>query len=94
MYSRIYSKREWDALMRTLFDRLFVHEWKKSYVNPCVLDGTQWGLTLVFPDGKEWEIHGSNAYPPLWDAFYRRFHKYVHEMHVERPDLADDCFRL
>lgn len=94
MYSRIYSKREWDALMRTLFDRLFVHEWKKSYVNHGVLDGTQWGFTLVFPDGKKWAIDGSNDYPPLWDSFYRRFHKYVHEMHVERPDLADDCFRL
>ncbi len=86
MYSRIYSKREWDALMKTLFNRLFVHEWKKSYVNPCVLDGTQWGFTLVFPDGKRWEINGSNDYPPLWDSFYRRFRKYIHEMQVKQPD--------
>ncbi len=43
---------------------LHIGEWKRSYDNPGVCDGTQWELELTF-DGKARpvQIHGSNAYP-------------------------------
>ena len=43
---------------------LHIGEWKQSYDNPCVLDGTQWSVRIEYEDGKDpVEIDGSNAYP-------------------------------
>ena len=43
---------------------LHIGEWKKSYYNPGVCDGTQWELKIFFDgDRKPVEISGSNAYP-------------------------------
>lgn len=43
---------------------LHIGEWKQSYDNPYVLDGTQWSICIEYKDGKEpFEIYGSNAYP-------------------------------
>ena len=43
---------------------LHIGEWKKRYENLCVLDGTQWSISIEYEDGKEpFEIYGSNAYP-------------------------------
>ena len=61
-YMRAFPKREWDELLETLFRKLFVHEWKLSYKDNEILDGTQWSFKLVFSDGKKREIYGSNGY--------------------------------
>ena len=37
-----------DILMDTLFQKLCIHEWKQRYDDPCVCDGTQWELELMF----------------------------------------------
>ena len=43
---------------------LHIGEWKERYENLCVLDGTQWSISIEYEDGKEpFEISGSNAYP-------------------------------
>lgn len=48
---------------------LHIGEWRTSYMNPYVLDGTQWELTIEFSDGhKPFKISGSNAYPYNFDA--------------------------
>ena len=47
---------------------LHIGEWKKNYVNPLVLDGTQWNLDIEYEDGrKPFHIYGSNAYPYNFD---------------------------
>ena len=39
-------------------------EWKKDYVDPYVMDGTQWKLEICFDnERKPLTISGSNAYP-------------------------------
>lgn len=48
---------------------LHIGEWRTSYMNPDVLDGIQWELTIEFFDGhKPFKTGGSNAYPYNFDA--------------------------
>lgn len=48
---------------------LHIGEWRTSYMNPDVLDGTQWDLTIEFSDGhKPFKTGGSNAFPYNFDA--------------------------
>ena len=89
LYFRAYSKPEWDRMMRTLFCRLFVHEWKLSYENNQIMDGTQWSLILTFSDGNKREIYGSNEYPALWDDFRDRFRRYITEAERNNSDPID-----
>ena len=43
---------------------LHIGEWKKNYVNPLVLDGTQWSIDIEYEgDRKPVHIDGSNAFP-------------------------------
>ena len=46
--------------------KLYVHEWKKSYVDPYVLDGEQWGLEFQLTGRRVRNYGGSNAFPPYW----------------------------
>lgn len=53
---------------------LHLGEWRTSYVNDDVLDGTQWELTVEFSDGhKPFKTCGSNAYPYNFDALQELF---------------------
>ncbi len=48
---------------------LHISEWRTNYMNPYVLDGTQWELTIEFSDGhKPFKTGGSNAYPYNFNA--------------------------
>ena len=41
-----------------------IGEWKQRYINPDVLDGTQWSILIEFDGNKKSiQISGSNAYP-------------------------------
>ena len=51
--------RFWDALKT---DGVRIWDWKGSYVNPSVLDGTEWDLELHAGQYKK-RIYGCNAYP-------------------------------
>jgi hypothetical protein len=48
---------------------LHIGEWRTSYMNSDILDGTQWELTIEFSDRhKPFKTGGSNAYPYNFDA--------------------------
>lgn len=47
--------------------------WGPRYEAAYFLDGLHWQLTLVFSDESEWEVHGSNAFPPGWEEFWNGF---------------------
>ncbi|HFI0272522.1 TPA: hypothetical protein ACGO2R_000502 [Streptococcus suis] len=42
-------------------------EWDEEYVNPYVLDGTQWYVDILFKRNAPLRIEGSNAYPKTFD---------------------------
>jgi hypothetical protein len=48
-------------------------KWKKSYKNNKILDGHQWGITIMFSDSTKKEIIGSNKYPKTWNDMYDTF---------------------
>lgn len=43
---------------------LHIGEWKRTYIDPLVMDGTQWELDIYYNNGRRVvKISGSNAYP-------------------------------
>ena len=43
---------------------LHIGEWKRTYKDPLVMDGTQWELDIYYNNGRRsTKISGSNAYP-------------------------------
>lgn len=42
-------------------------EWDEEYVNPYVLDGTQWYVDILFKRNAPLRIEGSNVYPKTFD---------------------------
>lgn len=53
---------------------LYIGEWRKDYnlqrFDYCVLDGTEWNLTICFSNGhRTIKKHGSNAYPYNFKEF-------------------------
>lgn len=76
-YSLDLPASAWKTLMDILFRQLCVHEWKKSYVDPHVFDGTQWSLELRLTEGRHYIIDGSNKFPPLYKDLVRTFRPYM-----------------
>lgn len=47
---------------------LHIGEWKRSYIDPLVFDGTQWSIDIEYEgDHKPVHIDGSNAFPYNFD---------------------------
>lgn len=67
------SSAEWKRIVNTLYKKLYLHEWKKSYFKP-VCDGEGWSLEVKLTDQRRRYYHGSNAYPPYWDELKELFH--------------------
>jgi hypothetical protein len=59
--------------MDTLYAKMHLHEWKKKYVDPYVLDGTQWSLKIKMRGKRKRTYEGSNDYPPYWRALLNTF---------------------
>ena len=74
---RMITEKEWNKILDSLYGRLFLHEWKKKYVDLNVLDGTQWELEIKLTKGRKRSYYGSNMYPPYWENLKRLFRPYV-----------------
>ncbi len=66
----------WMRLVDRLFNELYVHEWRKKYVDPYVLDGTQWSLEISLGGRRKRTIYGSNAFPPYWSELKSLFRSF------------------
>ena len=55
------GRQQWEDFWRDV-DAAGVWTWAKEYVNPEVLDGTQWSLAMRHK-GRSIRTEGSNAYP-------------------------------
>lgn len=82
------SEKEWNKMLDKLFCRLYIHEWKKSYVNPDILDGEQWELRLKLTRDRQRNYYGSNAYPPLWKELKGVFRPYFKLFGIEYKSNA------
>ena len=72
---------EWKRLLDRLYGRLYLHEWKKRYDNPLVLDGEEWELEINLTGGRIRTYKGTNAYPPYWMELQEVFKPFL-----KRPD--------
>lgn len=76
---REITDAEWEKLLNTLYGRLYLHEWKKRYDNPLVLDGEDWSLELKLTGGRVRTYRGFNAYPPYWKELKAAFQPFLKE---------------
>ena len=65
-----------------LYEKLYIQDWKKRFVDPCVLDGEQWELEIHLAGGRKRTYYGSNAYPPLWKELKNVFRPYFNEVGI------------
>lgn len=73
---RPMAENEWKTLLDHLYGKLYLHEWKKTFLNLDILDGEQWELEIHLTNGRVRNYHGSNAFPPYWSklkAVFRPF---------------------
>ncbi len=71
------SEAEWKKIVDKLYGKLYLHEWKKNYVDSEVLDGTQWELEISLIGKRKRSYGGSNAYPPYWKELLKLFGAYT-----------------
>lgn len=74
---RRITEKEWNKILDSLYGRLFLHEWRKKYDDPDILDGTQWELEIKLTKGRKRSYYGSNMYPPYWENLKRIFKPYA-----------------
>ena len=69
------------------FRDLHIGEWKHKYVDPYVLDGTQWGLEIEYSNGRKTaKYYGSNAYP----FNFNEFSEFMGDMPFSDEDEEDE----
>ena len=72
--NRQITEEKWDRIVHALYDRMYLHEWKKKYkTSEVVLDGTEWNLEIRLTNRRVRHYHGSNAFPPYWKELTRLF---------------------
>lgn len=71
------TQGKWMKIVNKLYCEMYLHEWKKEYVDPCVLDGTQWSLDISLTNKRVRHYHGSNDYPPYWNELKKIFREFA-----------------
>ena len=68
---------KWQRIVNMLYGQMYLHEWKKSFVDPAVLDGTQWSLEIGLTGKRKRTYSGSNDYPPYWKDLLKIFREFA-----------------
>ncbi len=71
------SSDEWLTFSNAIMVKYHVCDWNEDYVDLDVMDGTQWEIKIVFIDGREKEINGSNDYPENWEEYLKFINSFV-----------------
>ena len=74
---RQITKKKWNRILNSLYDKMYLHEWKKTYYDFDVLDGEQWELKIRLTGNRRRNYEGSNAYPPYWPELTKLFREYT-----------------
>ena len=68
---------KWDRILNKLYNEMYLHEWKKNYENPEIVDGTSWELVVTMTNRRKRTYSGINDYPPYWNEFKKIFREYT-----------------
>ena len=78
---RQITREKWRTILNTLYCEMYLHEWKKKYVDLGVLDGTQWSLDINLTNKRIRHYYGSNDYRHIGQSLKNCLHslksKYV-----------------
>ena len=80
---REMTEAEWKKILDRLFCKLYLHEWKKSFVAYDILDGEQWELELKLTGKRVRKFSGSNAFPPYWTELKTTFRPFFKEAGIK-----------
>ena len=69
------SIEEWNKFLESI-ERLDVLNWKESYIDPSISDGTQW-LFQIRTESFEIYTGGSNAYPENFNGLIESINKLI-----------------
>ena len=78
---------EWNKLVNKLYCKMYLHEWKKRYVDSLILDGEQWGLEIRLTNNRKRTYYGDNEYPPYWNELKRAFRSYIKDAESKRATM-------
>ena len=73
----IITSLKWDKILNKLYNEMYLHEWKKRYENPEILDGTSWEFVVTMTNRRKRTYSGVNDYPPYWSEFRKIFREYT-----------------
>lgn len=76
-YQKRITRKKWRKILNKLYCKCYLHEWKKEYDNPDVLDGEMWNLDINLTNKRVRHYSGCNAYPPYWKRLEKIFKKAV-----------------
>ena len=68
---------KWERILNKLYNEMYLHEWKKRYEDPEVVDGTSWELVVTMTNRRKRTYNGINDYPPYWNEFKKIFREYT-----------------
>ncbi len=57
-----------------------IDDWQKEYVNPSIIDGDSWKLSIIYINGKKKEYYGKSGYPTNFEAFESLNRKLIDEV--------------
>ncbi len=77
-----YSDRQitmmkWFRTVNELYRYMYLHEWKKKYLNLDVMDGTQWSLGINLVGNRKRTYYGFDGYPPYWNELLKIFRQFA-----------------
>ena len=73
--TRPLSPAEWKDLTASILNFLSPLQQSSCY-NMNIIDGKQWGITIITIYEQEIEFHGSNDFPPNWSDIHGLFKSY------------------
>ena len=74
---RQITVHKWQMIVNTLYKQMYLHEWRKRFVDPRVLDGTHWSLDVLLSGNRKRSYSGINDYPAYWSELLKVFRKFA-----------------
>ena len=84
IYSHLINNNQWQEFWEEI-DEQGIWNWKNSYTDNTIRDGTQWELNLE-KDGKIKKTWGSNDYPENFDMFIKSINK------IAKTSISDEDY--
>lgn len=73
-----FNHEQWCSFLKDI-EKLKIEFWDEKYIDPEILDGTQWHLEINYGERRKVFRSGSNAYPLRWKEYLNILKKYLNQ---------------